>query len=485
MICISVAANEMNHLYSQMREALCNADMVELRLDHLPVLDIPMIIARCKNYPLPLILTLRSQAQGGFFKGSEEFRLRLIEQLAEIKSAYIDLEHTISPEFLLSFREKFPTIKIILSYHDFERTPEDLEALLSDLQKKPADYYKIATKANTTLDSLRMLLFLKGKPNVVGLCMGELGTITRILGPKLNSTWTYAALNQENATAPGQLTAHTLLTTYNYRKFDQNSSIYGLIGDPVDKSLGHITHNDLIESISLNALYLKMPVKEMELPSFFSLAKAVGFSGLSVTMPHKEAVIPFLDEIEAPAQTLGAVNTIHFNQGRLIGYNTDTVGALDALEEVVDIRRKKIVILGAGGAARAIAYAALRRGAQVLILNRDPQRAIKLAEALGCSGDALEHLSTNLYDILINCTNQELPIDPELIIPESVVMDINYPSKETPLIKEALKRECRVVYGYKMFVNQALAQFQIWLKSPPALSSMKTILEEKTLASLL
>ena len=330
----------------------------------------------------------------------------------------------------------------IPTYHNFEETPEDLEGCLAAMPAAPL--YKIATMANSSLDALRMLIFAKRHPNVIALCMGEMGKITRILAPVVSNPVNFAAI--EKIAAPGQLTAEELIEIYNYKTLSPKTKIYGLIGNPVSHSLGHKFHNQVYAQRGIDAVYVKMRVAQGEIPAFFSLAKELGISGLSVTMPLKEKVFDEIDVLDPDAKEIGAVNTLTFEAGKVYGQNTDASGALDAVEEHLPVNGRSIVILGAGGASKAIAFEAKKRGAVVNILSR-----------------RFGNLNTLLpYDILINTTPVEVPIDLSQLHTRKVVMDITVRHACSPLMVRAKALGCRIVYGQTMFEKQALSQIERW-----------------------
>jgi len=436
---------------------LPKCDGVELRLDMLSKINKEEINTFCKKINLPIIFTLRKSTQGGHFNGIEEKRLKIIEDLLTINPTFLDLEYDTNHDFIKKIREKFPLIKIIISYHNFENTPENLEEILQSIETPLAYSYKIATMATSTLDALRMLLFVKNKKNLSAICMGEYGEITRILGPVFSTFIDYTYV--EEPTALGQLSFKELIEIYHYNTLTPSTKLYGVIGDPVDKTLSYHAHNAV--NAQWNSVYVKMRIKKEELFSFFQLAKKCNFSGLSVTMPLKEAVLPFLD-VDDDAKKIGAVNTIKFQWEKILGYHTDGKGALDALEEKTKVKGKKIIILGAGGAARAIIFEALKRGANVTILNRTKGKAQMLAEIFGCLGDGLEALKDQNYDIIINTTPSPLPIDPKYFMPNAIAMDVKNRPKMTIFLQEAAKKGLSLVYGYEMFFNQAIEQCKIW-----------------------
>lgn len=434
------------------------ADGYELRLDSFPSLEKNALQAFCQTLSKPIIFTLRKQN----FQGSEEERLSLFEGLLSLGPDYADIEFDTDPAFIKKVATQFPNIKIILSYHNFVETPKDLLEILNSMRSPHAYAYKLATLANSVTDSLYMLHFVKTQKDtkLSGICMGVDGEITRILGPVFGNFIDYAPVSELLKTASGQLPVSELYSTYHYKKLNQNTAIYGLIGDPVDKSVGHLVHNGVFVEKGFNAVYVRMKVKREELSYFFNLAKVSGIKGLSVTMPLKELLFDYLDHNHT--QEINAVNTLVFKDHQISGYDTDGIGALDALEYKTSVKGKKIIILGAGGAARAIAYEALKRGAELLILNRTKDRAIELANDLGCQGGGLEQFTKENYDIVINATPDSHPINPEYLIPNKIVMDIVSLPKLTPFLLHAQEKNCILVFGYEMWIEQARQQLFLW-----------------------
>lgn len=410
----------------QIQQALKRVGAVEIRVDSKSVIQ---------NCPVPAIVTVRDS----------------LERLASYLPAYIDISHDVALPELLSLKTKYPTVKHILSYHNYDEVPDGLEAIY----EKPADLYKVAVTPKNTLEALFLLLWAKQqRANTIVIGMGSYGEITRIL---MRGPITYAAISPELASAPGQLTVDALLDMYRFNEVSEKSQRFGLIGDPVDKSISNVTHNRAFKGLGLDAVYVKMNVKASELSQFLPLAKEAGFCGLSVTMPLKEAVMEHIDYIDPQAARMGAVNTLKLIDGKWHGFNTDGLGALNALGSVAG---KNVLILGAGGAAKAIAYEAHSRGAHVIIANRSRQKADDLAkkvQGVSCSLDTLCH-----YDIMINCTPSLMPIEQAAIIPGSTVMDIHTRPVMTDLLVAAQNRGCTLVYGYQMFIEQAVGQFAIW-----------------------
>ena len=425
MIVVAIKGPSIQEAKMQIAKAVTlRADLVELRLDLLDPWNVDDLKDIRGSFPIPMIFKVK-------------------KDLPEVMPEYIDSEYGL----------KLPEeTRLILSHHNFEETP-DLETLYEEMKKTPADFYKIAVTPKNTIDALRILLFSKSKKDVIAIGMGPYGEMTRILA----SPFTYASLDDSQKTAPGQLAIQAMLQKYRCHTINQETLLYGLIGDPVDKSISDETHNCFMESMGINAVYLKMQVTVSELPEFLSLAKKM-FSGLSVTMPLKEAILPFLDEIDSEAERIGAVNTILIQEGKLFGFNTDGKGALNAIEKELSVSGKHVVILGAGGAAKAIGFESMNRGAIVTIINRDAAKAGEVARRFSCISS---HSMPNAYDILINCT-PAFPIAEHDILKSAIVMDITTKPKDTPFLMAAKSKGCQIIYGYKMFLEQANYQFKYW-----------------------
>jgi shikimate dehydrogenase len=272
--------------------------------------------------------------------------------------------------------------------------------------------------------------------------------------------------------------------------------VYGVIGDPIEHSLSPIIHNAAFEALGLESVFLAFRVKPAEIGNAVNGMRALGIHGLNVTMPHKTTVIPHLDEVDKTARFLNAVNTIHNKNGKLWGFNTDGVGALKALRENgVDPKGKKVLLLGAGSASRAIAYTIAHEADELVILNRTVKPAKDLARQLRqllpkkISAEALspESIEDNLMDseVLINATSigmkpniNETPVNPKWLRTNLAVMDIVYNPLETKLAKIAKEAGAKVVSGVEMLIYQGAASFEIWTgKSAPIEVMRKTVLD--------
>lgn len=452
----------------QLQQVSNKVDGIELRLDQFEILKSEDLLLLAKEIQNPFILTFRKSTQGGNLLIGETERFQLIQRFCDLlKPDYVDLEFDTDPQFIQRIAA---SSKIICSYHDFEKTSDNLEQIFALLPKKDVFAFKIATFANSTLDALRMLLFVRKKHHegfkITGICMGEKGSSTRILAPLVHNFITYGCIDQSSKNAPGQLTISDLNNIYHYSRLSPQTLLFGLIGDPIVQSPSYLTHNAFFQRIGLNAVYVKLQVSPDELGAFFPIAKSLGFTGLSVTIPLKEVAASFVDFVEPHALEIGAINTISFqSDGTLYATNTDASAALDCIEKHLLVRGKSLLLLGAGGTAKAIAYEAKKRGAHLIILNRHPHRAALLANALNCDWGALDEVqqhSNKGYDILINATSEPDPINPQDLLAQSLFMDINLHHQDTLLLKRARELKCEIVMGYEMFIRQAQNQFAFW-----------------------
>ncbi len=482
MLCVVIKGPTWEEANQQINKALDWSDAVELRLDCFYSLDLSALKQLQNHFNIPMIFTLRDRTQGGHYEKTEEERRLDLYQLATLEPDYLDLEFHVGAPFIAQIAAKFPKIKLIVSSHNFVNTPPDtiLDDLYLAMRAMPAYYYKIATTACDCTEALRLLCWAKKfDQKLIAISMGSEGHISRILAPIIGFPITYAALDEEMISAPGQLTAQTLLFGYHYRTLNAQTKIYGLIGQPISQSISDQTHNHLMETCKLNAVYVKMTIEPTKLASFLAFARQIPFYGLSVTIPLKEALLPYLDAIDPSALQMGAVNTLVFKDGKIFGLNTDGIGALNAIETKYAVKGQQVIIIGAGGAAKAIAFEAMRRGAVLTIVNRDLQRGAQLAQQLHCNFKSLAQMSQSTaegYDILINCTPQPAPIAIDDILPGAIIMDITTKPKNTTLLKQAAQKGCAIIYGYQMFVEQAAQQFKLWFGDELDLQNIKNIL---------
>jgi len=446
----------------QIKNAI-GAEAIELRLDFLDSIDLEKIKKLQKYWGKTTIFSLRKKESGGKYLQPDKKRYYDLSRLFSLKPSFFDLEHDTSLEFVEKMKNLYPDVKIIFSYHNFLNTPPDLNEVYQSLKNPFADLYKISTFANNSIDALRVLDFIKEKKDdkLIVIPMGENGSFARVLSKIYESKITYTYVDKKSAA--GQISIADLTDVYNFKNINKDTHVYGLLGCPIDQSISHVFHNAEFLKENKNAVYVKINLQGHELPIFFSYVKKFPFKGFSVTMPLKEKVISFIDEDKT---NVGAINTISLQNQKLIGFNTDGTAALDAVERKIKVKDKKVLLIGAGGAAKAIANEAVKRKANLIILNRDQTRAFDLAPKLQCRAYSLDKIKDVMkegYDVIINATSasrQEINLVPqEYLIPGTIVMDVVSKPVETTFLKHAQDRGCLVIYGMEMFINQAKKQF--------------------------
>jgi 3-dehydroquinate dehydratase/shikimate dehydrogenase len=474
MICVSIGRSRHKHMLAEHKHLVeQGAKLVELRLDYISSrVNIQRLL---KDRPCETIITVRREQDGGKYTGSEESRLIMIREAIANGVEYIDLEEDIAGKI-----PRFGKTKRIVSYHSFRNTPENLRDLHAKLKALDADIVKISTMANSPHDNLRVLEMMQeaGSPTI-GICMGDIGTPSRILGPKFGAPFTYSTFHHERALAPGQLSYDQMVNIYRYNSIGPQTAVYGVIADPIGHSLSPQIHNPAFGALGIDAVYVPFRVPIDTLGQFVDDVPRLGIRGLSVTIPHKETISKFLTKVDPAVKGIGAVNTVLFKGNEVLGYNTDYKAALDCLENALGgtaaagaaspLKNKKVLVLGAGGVARAVMYGLQRRGARSTIAGRTKSRALYLAESFGgrCVDWQARHISD--ADIIVNCTPigmhpnvDESPFNKSHLKPSMIVFDTVYNPETTLLLKEARAHGCRAVTGVEMFIRQAALQFLLF-----------------------
>ena len=483
MICVPIVGPSMSKAQEQIASAPAVADILELRLDLIADPDINVLI---DSASLPVIATCRSKIDGGQFKGPDEARIQLLRDA--VRADYVDIEVSTPREHLQPFLEGTDPSKIILSYHDFSHTPEDFNPLYDAMCEMPGDIIKIVTYARDLSDNLKMFDLLKRakqeNKKLIGLCMGDLGEISRVLSPLFGGFLTFGSLETGQESAPGQMPAKTLKDIYRVNTARSDFKIYGVIGNPVSKSQGYLVHNKAFEEKGSSDIYVSFRVDNVE--KFFHGYKDF-FSGLSVTMPAKEQIIPLLDRIDETAGKIGAVNTVVKEGSDWVGYNTDCSGAISALEACTTLQGKNILILGSGGTAKAIGYGVKEKGGRLTVTyNKNKERGESLAKELGCDLVYARDAGIRPIDVLINCSPvgmspnvNESPFPARDFKEGMVVFDSVYNPLETRLLREAKAAGCTVIPGSELFINQAARQFELWTGQSAPIDTMREVLLKK------
>lgn len=458
------------------------AEGIELRLDFIE--DIHNRFFEIKKYRqscrIPVILTLRKKSQGGFYQGSESDRLSNLVKMAMLNPDFLDLEYDTPWDEIEKIRQVNPHVKLIASYHHFQETPQDLNAILKAMVLPIFHAYKIATMTQSVLDALRLFNFKKSQnkhTNLTVIGMGEGGQITRILSPVMGNFMHYASVEKTAATAKGQLSIDELQGIYRFSALDRMTRIYALLGDPVDSSVGHWFHNRAMRRLKENAVYVKMPVRTDELPALMALCRGLPFRGFSVTMPLKESMVSVLDNLDQEIYSMRAVNSVIKERQSFIGFNTDGLGGVGALCRHVTLKNKTVLILGAGGVARALVYELSKYPVTVLVMNRTLGKVEKLAQDFGCEvltwGDFSDpknkpiDICVNTLPDFVHRENLWLGewLDQKVLHARLWVMDVVYRPRETLFLKRAFAVTSRIIWGDELYENQALLQLQRWFKS--------------------
>jgi 3-dehydroquinate dehydratase/shikimate dehydrogenase len=475
---------EHRHLVEQ------GAELVELRLDYINgEVNIKRLVS---DRPCPVVVSCRRERDGGKFSGGEEQRRLLLRTAVAEGVEYVDIEEDVAGEI-----PRFGNTKRVISLHDFRKTPEDLDTIYQRIMSLDPDIIKICTMANSQRDNMRMFrLMERSEVPMVGICMGDIGLPTRILAGRYGAPFTYATFHHERALAPGQLSFHDMKEVFHYDEINAETDVYGVIADPIGHSLSPLIHNAGFKHHKMNRVYLPIRVPREDLKQFIADAPGLNVKGLSVTIPHKESVLPLLSEVDDAVRGIGAANTVVFEGDRRIGHNTDYRAAMNSLEaalgktdgeespETSPLKGKTALILGAGGAGMAIAYGLSRRGATVVVSDGVQQKAAAISERFDCRSVEWSQRHAVSADILVNATPvgmhpevDETPYEKHHLRPSMVVFDAVYNPENTLLIKEARSRNCKVVTGIDMFVRQACLQFQLFTGRPGPADLMRDLIK--------
>jgi 3-dehydroquinate dehydratase/shikimate dehydrogenase len=478
-ICIAITGANPSELFQKATNALQDSNFLEFRLDYLtdPASALPTLKTFLADHPTATaIATCRRSSDGGRFEGKLLQELDILIQAAAAGCRIVDLPlqsaEALPPEALVRLRQTGAAI--LLSYHDFALT-KDLEQVAQRAQHFEPDFIKIVPTAKHLSDNLLLIRFLEkmaDSTNIVGICMGDAGIISRVLGVRAGSAFTFAAASEGDETAPGQISARALLDTYRIDQVDAATKVYGVAGNPVLHSLSPIMLNTAFRRETINAVYLALQTGKIQ--DLLKLVQEIPLQGFSVTMPLKTEILPFLEHTDPLTAKIGACNTVLRAQGgKLYGFNTDVVGIIRPLEKrLTSLKGVRTLVIGAGGVARAAVFGLRDKGAEVQILNRTPETAQKLARQAGAKVVKREQLFKSEFDIVINATPVGM-VGTKTVSPLTAeelrtkfVFDLVYSPLETPLLRLARQKDITVIAGIEMFVQQGARQFEIWTGKP-------------------
>jgi 3-dehydroquinate dehydratase/shikimate dehydrogenase len=492
VICATIGRGRHSSLAEEWKAAAeAGVELCELRIDCLrrdP--DLKRIFAK---RPTPLVFTIRRGADGGLWRGNEEKRQALIREAIALGVDYVDLEMDIATKI-----RRFGKTKRIVSYHNYKTTPNEVQDITEQCDEMDADVVKVATLASSVADASHVLEAGSRSPvPTVAIGMGDIGLFTRILGAKYGAPFAYSGFNPERIFAPGMPVWSTLKRDYFYDQINAETEVYGVIGDPVAQSLSPAIHNAAFRHLGMNKVLVPFLIPAGTLEDSLKELDWLGVKAYSVTIPHKEAVVPLLAQKDGAVEKTGSCNTVVIKDGAKIGHNTDYRAAMDSLEDALGGRtddeessplfEKQVLLLGAGGVARAIAFGLSRRNASVTVTNRHDERANALAEEVGCRTINWGQRASTLSDIIINCTPvgmhpnvDDTPVGPAAFQRNNMVaFDTVYHPENTMFLKLARERGCTTVSGVDMFIGQAAHQFKLYTGQDAPLDVMREALRRK------
>ena len=473
---------EHRHLVEQ------GAQLVEIRLDYIRrQINLKRLL---RDRGCPVIATCRRAADQGKWEGSEESRLMLLRAAIADGVEFVDLEADIAAGI-----PRYGKTKRIISLHNFRETPENLDEIHAQLARLDADVIKLATMANDPHDSVRMLQLVRSS-NIptVGICMGEIGTPSRILAGKFGAPFTYATFHHERTLAPGQLSFSQMKDIYHYDRITADTKVYGVLADPVGQNLSPVVHNAGFRALHINAVCVPFRVPREHLSSFLQDCPELDVHGLCVANPHRESIMHRLTKLDKAADSVRAVDTVVLSPEKgSLGYNTDYRAAAAGLLKAsgVDVEHalqgKRALVLGAGSIARAIVFGLKQMNVDVVIASRTHANALELAQSTDCRAVEWDSRYSVKIDILINGTPvgmhpnvDEVPYSGGQLRRNWIVFDAVYNPEQTLLIKEARLKGCKVVTGVELFIRQAALQFKVFTNQTPPIEEMRQALKRAT-----
>ncbi len=482
--CVAVWATNPADLLEKVEQTARENPFIEIRLDYLP--KPALALPKLKQFfsarrEVTAIATCRRAANGGKFRGSRDSQLEILLKAAQSGFRLVDVEIETISQLKPGEIERLRSLAgVILSFHDFKGTRK-LEETWQAMRQYPADFFKIISTAKKLSDNLAMLRLLQAhgdRYSIVGFCMGEQGIMSRILCMRAGGAFTFGSAMEGEETAPGQVTSRMLREVYRIDRIDVATKVYGVAGDPISHSLSPVMLNAAFRRENLNAVYLGLQVKELK--DLMNCVREVPIHGLSITMPYKQAIIEHLDGSDALTEKIGACNTvIRSAEGKLYGFNTDVAGIIRPLEERMLLRGARVLVVGAGGAARAAVFGLMERGSDVYIVNRTPQHGQKLAREAKAKYVPWQQLPKLDFDVIVQATpvgmkssKPEAPLE-EKELRAKYLFEMIYSPLETRLVKMARARGMHIITGIEMFVHQGARQFEIWTGKPAPAEEMR------------
>ncbi|AEC01913.1 3-dehydroquinate dehydratase [Parasphaerochaeta coccoides DSM 17374] len=470
MLCLTLTGRTLLENISQYERNKDWVGAVELRLDYLEESEARLAGSLPEQFPVPMILTCRRESDGGLCTSTERKRLSLMKEVLDRGAfAYVDLEDDLKKTEAEQLARR-KGIRIIRSHHDFSGMPADIYARMARILAK-GDIPKLAVTPHTVEDVIRLFRIkdeIPGSTEKIVIGMGVLGIPTRILYRKIGSSMMFCCDEAAESVAPGMLSARVLSEVYGADKVDAETEIFGIIGNPVSQSASPLIHNPGFRAIKKNAIYSLFPVDAVR--PFFRLADVLDIRGFSVTVPFKRDVIPYLGTISREVKQIGSCNTVVRVKDLWKGINTDYHGFLSQLMPAITSGRvRTALILGAGGAARAVAWALHNHSVKITILNRSAEAARKLAAETMAGWDVLENISeySGKSDMIVQTTSVGMTPDSDedpsagyVFSGKEIAYDLVYKPHQTRFLLRAAEAGCEVIYGAQMLLEQGKLQFE-------------------------
>ena len=477
-VCVAIAASSPQEMMEKASAAARENPFLEFRLDYLPKPEdgIPKIGRFLYELgEVTAIATCRRAPNGGKFKGSIRAELEILQKAIEAGCDLIDIEIETAEAMKPAELERIRSLgaALIISYHDF-KTTGNLDEVFDRIEKFKPDYMKVVSTATCLADNVKMMRFLErtsDQANMIGICMGEQGLISRVLGVRAGSVFTFASASPGEETGPGQVAARALHEIYRLDEVSPATRVYGVVGDPVAHSLSPLIQNLAFRRETVNAVFLALQATEMD--DVLTLVREIPLHGLAVTMPFKGEILKYLANSDKLSEKIGACNTVvRAHDGKLYGFNTDVAAILRPLERRLQLEGARVLVMGAGGAARAAVFGLKDKGAEVTVVNRTPESAQKLARQAKAKSIKYEQLAKAHFDVILNATpigmqgnKTQIWLKPEQLNAR-LVFDMVYNPIETPLLRMAREKGLAVITGVEMFVQQGARQFEIWTGKP-------------------
>lgn len=477
-VCVAIIGSTAAEMIEKANSVVRETPFLEFRLDYLekPLTALPKLKQFfADNTAATGIATCRRAANGGKFTGSLAAEMEVLSKAASAGFHIVDLELESAEALKKGEVQKLRDtgVAVIISHHDFSAT-KDLDKIYERIVPFQPDFIKIVPTAKTLTDNVTLMRFMERmqeNSNIIGICMGDAGIISRVLGLRAGSVFTFAAATSGEETGPGQIAARTLIETYRIDQVDAATKVYGVAGNPIKSSLSPIMMNTAFRRETVNAVYLALQATKVS--DLLKLVQEIPIQGLSVTMPHKQEIMAHLENTDPLSAKIGACNTVlRAQDGKLYGFNTDVAGIVGPLEKRMSLRGAKALVLGAGGAARAAVFGLRDKGADVFILNRTAETAQKLAKQSGSKAIKKEAVAKTPFDVIINATPIGMAGQKGTHLLDAkdlntrLVFDLVYNPIETPLIRLARQQSIPFITGVEMFVQQGARQFEIWTGKP-------------------